>query len=186
MFITALQCSQEESQYPKTGFNMVGCEHLQRKQHKEQMIPIHCQLHCAFRHPCKHSSGPGLHTARGTLCSITCSILSHQFSERSYLGTGAICINVDEIITANQCPASEHSENRCEMVEQGMEHTVPLAVCSPLPELGLHACLNAQCSWEWIVMICCWCCFLCRCSHSTLLTVLGFCDSLPGCIGEPL
>ena len=30
-------------------------------------------------------------------------------------------------------PRHEHSENRCEMIEQGMEHTVPLAVCSPGP-----------------------------------------------------
>ena len=72
----------------------------------------------------------------------------------------------------------EHSENRCEMMVEGMEHTVPLAVCSPRPELGLPGCLNAQCNWQWIVIICCWYCFLCRCWHPTLLRpVLGFCDS---------
>ena len=111
MFITALQYSQEEShKTPKKGLNNVGCEHLQRKENQQQMITIHCQLYCAFRHPCKSSSCPGLHTARGTVCSITCSILPHQFSECSFLGTAAICINIYEILKANQCPASEHSE----------------------------------------------------------------------------
>ena len=99
-----------ESQNPQKGLKNVGCEHLQRKENQQQMITIHCQLYCAFKHPCKPSSGPGLHTARGTVCSITCSILPHQFSERSFLGTAAICINIYEILKANQCPASEHSE----------------------------------------------------------------------------
>ena len=88
----------------------MGCQHLQRKQYQQQMITIHCQLHCAFRHPGKPSSGRGLHTARGTVCSIPSTIISHLFSECSCLGTAAICINVDKIITAKQCPASEHSE----------------------------------------------------------------------------
>ena len=54
------------------------------------------------------------------------------------------CDDFINILQITAVPRHEHSENRCEMMEQRMEHTVPLAVCSLVPELGLHGCLNAQ------------------------------------------
>ena len=83
------------------------------------------------------------------------------------------CDDFINILQITAVPRHEHSENRCEMMEELMERTVPLAVCSPGPELGLHGCLNAQYSWQWIVIICCWFSFLCRCSHPTFLRPFG-------------